>query len=132
MREATARVSVANALRRVVPKFDSDPDFRSSYGSKLLISEIFTRDTRFELWRVDALRRGYFWLVALQNCPSMTSPLRSRKMGSCSFDRPATGRDRCGRAIARQPVARASGWPRRLGRRARISWLQTSAPPAFR
>jgi len=49
MRDAAAQTAVANALRSVVPKFDSDPDFRSSYGSKLLISEIFTRDTRFEL-----------------------------------------------------------------------------------
>jgi len=37
MRDATAQISVLNALRAAVPKFDSDPDFRSSYGSRLLI-----------------------------------------------------------------------------------------------
>ena len=40
MRDAAAQTAVANALGSVAPKFDSDPDFRSSFGSKLLISEI--------------------------------------------------------------------------------------------
>jgi len=39
MRDMAARVSVANALRGAIPKFDSDPDFRSRHGSDLLISE---------------------------------------------------------------------------------------------
>src|SRR5882757_2271357 len=42
MRHVAARTSVPNALRNAVPKFDSDPDFRSSYDSKLLISIVLT------------------------------------------------------------------------------------------
>ena len=42
MRHVAARISVANALRNAIPKFDSDPDFRSSYDSKLLISGVLT------------------------------------------------------------------------------------------
>jgi len=42
MRDMAAQVSVANALRGAIPKFDSDPDFRSSYVSKLLIPAIVT------------------------------------------------------------------------------------------
>src|SRR5882757_10705680 len=35
MRNTAARVSVAIVLRGVIPKFDSDPDFRLSYASDL-------------------------------------------------------------------------------------------------
>jgi hypothetical protein len=42
MRDMAARISVVNARRGAIPKFDSDPDFRSSYGSKRLISTVVT------------------------------------------------------------------------------------------
>jgi hypothetical protein len=42
MRDAVAQVPVLNAIRDIIPTFDSDPDFRSSYDCKLLIPEIVT------------------------------------------------------------------------------------------